>query len=75
VPQIASKYEVEKGKINIETENEITSLPNKNIKVESFKGKKKFSKGNVFVRPEITEPLPIIYEEENSVVSEEEKDL
>jgi hypothetical protein len=39
VPQVASKYkEVVKGKINIETENEVNSLPNKNIKVEAFRG-------------------------------------
>jgi hypothetical protein len=29
----------------------------------------------VFIRPEITAALPIIYEEEKSIVSEEEKDL
>jgi hypothetical protein len=39
VPQVSSKYvEVVKGKINIETENEINSLPNTNIKVEAFRG-------------------------------------
>jgi hypothetical protein len=49
-------------------------MPSANIKVEKFIAFKKINKGKVFERAEISVALPTIYEEEKSVVSEEEKD-